>query len=106
MQIYIKNAPCTVGGFIVPLEFISGMTLAQIEQTLGLAAGRLDKGAVIAQLRDTPLLHDLEYFGDTSRPEHHFEARRNKEMTHAQLSSAAYNYIQPTTRLVKVIPLK
>lgn len=106
MQIYIKDNPCTIAGFIVPLEFITGMTLAQVEQTIGLARGRLNEGAVIVQLREKPAKDDLEYFGDTYTAAHHFDTVRNKEFSQEQLNNAAYSYIQPGTRLVKVIPLK
>jgi len=106
MAVYIKNSPISISGFIVPLEFITGQTLAQLELTLGLARGRLDKGAIIAQLRETPTSQELEYYGDTRTAEHHFEENRNKGISHAELSNAAYHYIQPTTKLVKVIALK
>ena len=106
MIVYVKGSPCIVSGFIVPHEFIKGQSLSQLETTLGLASRRLDKGAVIVQLRSIPAVHELDYYGDTRTPEHRFEQARNKDMSHAQLSHAAFNYIRPPTRLVKVIAIK
>ncbi len=106
-QTFVKNTPCRVRGFIVPLEFIRGMSLAELERTLGLATGRLDRGAAFALLNETPQEHELQYFGDTRAPEHRFEQVRNKQITHQQLSNAAYNYIKTARpKLIKVIAIK
>lgn len=106
-QTYVKNTTCIVRGFIVPLEFIRGMSLMEIERTLGLAAGRLDRGAAFALLNGIPAEHELEYFGDTRSPEHRFEQVRNKQIGRQELNNAAYNYIQTARpKLIKVIAIK
>jgi len=103
---YRKNFQCNVRGFIVPREFIANQSLAQLEHSLGFAKGRLDQGAAFAQLNLMPAAAELEYFGDTSAPEHSFEQKRNKGISKTDLSNAAYQYLRPGTKLIKVIPLK
>lgn len=94
-----------VGGFIVPKEFIHGHTLAAIEKILGFRQGRFSQGAAFAQLYSKPAADDLEYLGDTRVPGHQFEERRNKNISRNNLSQAAYSYLGPHTKLIKVIPL-
>jgi hypothetical protein len=102
-----KHSPCNVKGFIVPLEFIAGLSLADLERALGLATGRLDRGAAFALLNDIPFEHELQYFGDTRAPEHRFEEWRNKRIERKEIDNAGYAYLQAARpKLIKVIALK
>ena len=103
---YRKGFHDSVGGFIVPKEFINGSSLMAIERILGFKQGRLKQGAAFAELYSLPNLDELEYYGDTRVPGHRFEERRNKNISSNDLSNAAYNYLQTNTKLIKVIPLK
>lgn len=94
-----------VGGFVVPKEFIVGCSLITIEKILGFKTNRLAGGVVVVQLDMLPAIHELEYFGDTRSPAHQFEEVRNKDISRPALNVAAFAYLQPTTKLVKVIPL-
>lgn len=95
-----------VGGFVVPKEFIVGSSLESLEKILGYKKGRLKIGAAFAQLYSIPHQHELEYYGDTSAAQHRFEERRNKEISQNELSNSAFSYLQPNTKLIKVIPLQ
>lgn len=61
------------------------------------------------QLDFLPELHELEYYGDTRHPkdefEQEFEQNRTRNINRTDLNKAAFAYLQPTTKLVKVIPL-
>lgn len=105
-QSFEKYSTHSVGGFIIPKEFIAGLPLIAIEKILGYRKDRLSEGAIFYQLIFTPIANELEYFGDTRSAEHRFEENRNKEISRSDLSNAAYNYIQPTTKLIKVKPIK
>jgi len=113
-KIFEKNAPFTVTGFIVPLEFIQAMSLSELERTLGIAIGQLDRGAAFALLNDIPAEHELQYFGDTRLAEHRFVEMMKvriksatPHLTHEELSHVGYGYIRiARPRLIKVIPIK
>ena len=105
-QIFIPNTHCMISGCIVPYDQINGMSLAELETTLGFTKGRLDRGAAFAQLHSIPLPGEIDYYGDTRSATHNFNKVRNQAISHADLSQAAYNFFQPSTRLIKVIALK
>jgi hypothetical protein len=105
-QSFEKYSIHSIGGFIVPKEYIAGLPLIAIEKILGYRKDRLSEGAIFYQLIFTPTANELEYFGDTRSAEHRFEENRNKEISRSDLSNAAYYYIQPTTKLIKVKPIK
>jgi hypothetical protein len=109
-----RNAPFTVKGFIVPLEFIQGMSLLELERTLGIAIGQLDRGAAFALLNDIPAEHELQYFGDTRLAEHRFVEMMKMRMksakpqlNHEAMSHVGYGYIRiARPKLIKVVPIK
>jgi len=109
-----RNTPYTVKGFIVPLEFIQGMSLLELERTLGIASGQLDQGAAFVQLNDIPAEHELQYFGDTRHAEHQFVEKMKTriklakpQLNHEALSYVGYGYIKTARpKLIKVIPIK
>ncbi len=110
---YRKNFECFIRGFIVPKEFISGRTLAELERILGFKQGRLKQGAAFAKLFNLPDKHELAYFGSTETAAHHFAERREElrnqgvdVIGHHQLNEASYHYLNASTQLIKVIPLK
>ncbi len=110
---YRKNFQCFVKGFIVPKEYIGNCTLADLERILGFRRERLKQGAAFAQLYTLPAMEELEYFGSTATPSHRWEERRadlsnrNIEViSQSRLINAAYRYLNPSTKLIKVIPLK
>lgn len=110
---YRKNFQCFVQGFIVPKEHISDCNLAQLESILGFVKGRLKQGAAFAQLYELPAQHELEYFGSTQTPAHHWNENRENlsnlgvdVIEHNRLNEAAYHYLNPASKLIKVIPLK
>jgi hypothetical protein len=102
---YRKNFSCYVTGFIVPKEFISNLSLADLERVLGFATGRLKNGAAFARLNAIPAVYELAYYGDTGTAAHRFEEKRNKTISKDELNKAAYQYLRPSTELIKVIPL-
>ena len=111
-HLYFKNGDCTVTGYVVPKEFIAGKSLTEIERLVGFKSGRLKNGAAFAQLRSLPPRTDLDYYGSSQTPDHKWEKDRQKIINrgvavvgHADLSDAAYHYLQPTTKLIKIIAL-
>lgn len=110
---YQVTSKISVRGFIVPLEFVTNCSLAKIETILGFRKGRLQEGAVFAQLHRTPLPEDLDYLGDTRTAGHHWEPKREKVQktgvagsTQMAINSASYAYLRAGSRLIKVMPIK
>jgi hypothetical protein len=100
------NEMIEVRGCITQERYIKGRSLAQLEQLLGFAKGRLDNGIIVAALIQLPNINQFQLLGYTQVAEHKFKGIDPKKLDENKLKELVLKEaftLVGYKRLVKVI---